>query len=399
MLNVEFFIFSVSMAVTCDEALSTFNIQHSTFNIQMRLIQHSTLKIQNSKRRQCYNATEYQYRAMEQPMQNPPPTLRPMGIADILDAMFRIYRNNFLTFIGIAALAQIPLMLVQLMLDLTLGRAFSADFFSLLTELTTTSASTWEDLPLSSIVSYVGVTLLLVLLQLVVIQQLMNGALTNAIARSYFGESTTIFGAYQLGSWRIGSLITAGLLVGLSGFVIFVVFFGLYFGTLFALSGSVGDRSGALGALASLLCVFGLFILVGLLVLYVVVRLLFITQAIVVEGKNAVEGIRRSWGLVQGSFWRTLGGYLLLSLLLQIVLTIPVGSATFAIQLTLGDPFDPLANYTLQQILTSLVTYGAQILVLPLQLTAFTLMYYDLRVRKEGYDLELRTGVVSEGAL
>jgi len=332
-------------------------------------------------------------------MQNPPPTLRPMGIADILDAMFRIYRNNFLTFIGIAALAQIPLMLVQLMLDLTLGRAFSADFFSLLTELTTTSASTWEDLPLSSIVSYVGVTLLLVLLQLVVIQQLMNGALTNAIARSYFGESTTIFGAYQLGSWRIGSLITAGLLVGLSGFVIFVVFFGLYFGTLFALSGSVGDRSGALGALASLLCVFGLFILVGLLVLYVVVRLLFITQAIVVEGKNAVEGIRRSWGLVQGSFWRTLGGYLLLSLLLQIVLTIPVGSATFAIQLTLGDPFDPLANYTLQQILTSLVTYGAQILVLPLQLTAFTLMYYDLRVRKEGYDLELRTGVVSEGAL
>jgi hypothetical protein len=336
---------------------------------------------------------------MEQPMQNPPPALRPMGIADILDAMFRIYRNNFLTFIGIAALAQIPLMLLQLIVQLTFGRAFSADLLSLSTELATASTTSLEDLPLTSIIAYIGVTLLLVLLQLIIIQQLMNGALTNAIARSYFGESTTILGAYQLGSSRIGSLIAAGLLVGLIGFVVFVAFFALYFGAIFAFISGIGDSRGALSALASLLCVFGLFLLIIFGVLYVAVRLLFITQAIVVEGKSAVEGIRRSWGLVQGSFWRTLGGYLLLSLLIQIVLAIPVTSATFAIQLTIGDPFDPLANYTLQQILNSLVTYAAQILVLPLQLTAFTLMYYDLRVRKEGYDLELRTGVASEGAL
>jgi len=33
---------------------------------------------------------------------------------------------------------------------------------------------------------------------------------------------------------------------------------------------------------------------------------------------------------------------------------------------------------------------GVLILVLPLQFIIFTLLYYDLRIRKEGYDLELK---------
>ena len=47
-------------------------------------------------------------------------------------------------------------------------------------------------------------------------------------------------------------------------------------------------------------------------------------------------------------------------------------------------------NSVLFQGISSLVTYGVLIRVLPLQFTVFTLLYYDLRIRKEGYDLELK---------
>ena len=49
-----------------------------------------------------------------------------------------------------------------------------------------------------------------------------------------------------------------------------------------------------------------------------------------------------------------------------------------------------LNNSVLYQSIASLVTYGVLILVLPLQFIIFTLLYYDLRIRKEGYDLELK---------
>ena len=43
----------------------------------------------------------------------PTPRLRPMSISDMLDAAFRLYRQHFLTFIGIVALLQVPMAILQ----------------------------------------------------------------------------------------------------------------------------------------------------------------------------------------------------------------------------------------------------------------------------------------------
>src|SRR4051812_45013932 len=42
------------------------------------------------------------------------PSLRPLGIGDILDELFAVYRRGFRTFVGMTALVQVPLAILTL---------------------------------------------------------------------------------------------------------------------------------------------------------------------------------------------------------------------------------------------------------------------------------------------
>jgi hypothetical protein len=59
-----------------------------------------------------------------------------------------------------------------------------------------------------------------------------------------------------------------------------------------------------------------------------------------------------------------------------------------SLALTLGGG-DPLNNLVRNQAITTLVTQIGVILAQPIALSIYTLLYYDLRVRKEGYDIEV----------
>jgi hypothetical protein len=85
------------------------------------------------------------------------------------------------------------------------------------------------------------------------------------------------------------------------------------------------------------------------------------------------------------SFWRILGTYLLLSLLVLVLTFVPTYAINTAISIFVSDP----ADFALQQSLALLSAYVVQILVQPINLITFTLLYYDTRVRKEGYDLHM----------
>ena len=54
------------------------------------------------------------------------PRLRPMSIGDMLDAAFRLYRQHFLTFIGIVALLQVPMAMLQFAAQLPYMQALQA---------------------------------------------------------------------------------------------------------------------------------------------------------------------------------------------------------------------------------------------------------------------------------
>jgi len=100
---------------------------------------------------------------------------------------------------------------------------------------------------------------------------------------------------------------------------------------------------------------------------------------IVVEGLGPIAALSRAWGLSSGNRWRIIGIQALLALL-NVVLSALI-SAVFAI----GGQADQGTTIVIQ----NLANFASTIVWAPVEWLAFTVLYYDLRVRKEAFDLQL----------
>jgi hypothetical protein len=97
------------------------------------------------------------------------------------------------------------------------------------------------------------------------------------------------------------------------------------------------------------------------------VRWVFVQQAIVLEGAGAKDSLDRSAEVVIGSWWRTAGCWLLLSLLAAV----PLGLAS-------------LAFVAAPIVLASSANAALDALVLPFIVTATTMLYFELKLAKGG---------------
>jgi hypothetical protein len=107
----------------------------------------------------------------------------------------------------------------------------------------------------------------------------------------------------------------------------------------------------------------------GALAIYLALRWGFLAQAVVIEGVRGWDARDASADAVRGNWWRTLG-------ILIVVALIQLGPITLASASALGPPL-------LEGTVTALV--GA--LVLPFAVAAQTLLYYDLKARKDTPDV------------
>ena len=108
---------------------------------------------------------------------------------------------------------------------------------------------------------------------------------------------------------------------------------------------------------------------------YLLVSWFFYVQAIMLEGrKGPRDSLRRSRELVRGSWWRVFGIGIVLSLLLIII---NVGASIPGL---IASDFSPIVGAVLISLAGAVVT--------PLTYIGATVVYVDLRVRKEGYTLE-----------
>jgi hypothetical protein len=315
------------------------------------------------------------------------PRIRQLSLGELLDETFRLYRNNFLDFVAIAALVMVPYTLlnfvVQLPFQSQLARlqnpANQIDPFAGQSPLTFFSGLMF---------GVVG-SILLSLLYVVVFQPILEGALAYAIARRYLDQPTGIGDSFGSALRRALSLIGARLIPTLLGFAVGAVIFGVVFGITFLLVSRLDGSDGG-GAIAAfgILFGFGLLVLAMIAVAYFVVRLLFTSQAVMVEGRGTIEAIRRSWRLTQGYFWRTLGLLAVVALIVFFISAVPAGIITFPVTLLLRDQPE------LQLMINTIVSTILNVLALPFSMVAYTLIYFDLRVRKEGFDLEQQAGAL-----
>ena len=97
------------------------------------------------------------------------------------------------------------------------------------------------------------------------------------------------------------------------------------------------------------------------------------------EGAGPVTALRRSWHLSRGNRWRIIGLQLLL-----VVLNGVIGALLSA--LFLGSF---IADTTVRTVVQQLANLLTNVAWAPVQWGTFAILYYDLRVRHEAFDLQL----------
>jgi hypothetical protein len=139
---------------------------------------------------------------------------------------------------------------------------------------------------------------------------------------------------------------------------------------------------------------FGLGVFVGFLLvivpgIYLTVAWSIATPVLLGENLRGSKAIRRSRALVRGRWWACAGVIYLMYLLEGIVY--------LGIVLVIGQIVDASGNDSvlfLEKGVTSLI---ASTLVLPFHVAVTTVLYIDLRVRKEGFDVQLLTHSLEPG--
>jgi hypothetical protein len=211
---------------------------------------------------------------------------------------------------------------------------------------------------------------------------LITCALAQAISTRYLGR--------RLGVLETFRDVGAGGFLRLAGALILAIVVGILALTVLAIAGF------ALSLVSIPLAILfgvgaGIAVLVG--ATYLSVSFLFLPQAVVLERSSILRAFRRSWTLVRGSWWRVLGIWLLLSILVGVVNTVAVQVVLLAVVIGHQDSGSlsyQLVNRGLSGIVSTLVQ--------PVQLGALTLLYYDLRIRKEGFDLDYMAQMIDQAA-
>lgn len=261
-----------------------------------------------------------------------------MGVGEVLDASINMYFRNFALLAKIAAVIAIPLFVIIFLLDQIafsepdgfrdLGIAFVGEYRQRVDFSTFTTIAIIE-------------TLVAVIAYLVIV-----GAAFRAVSELYVGRDTTAGTSLRFASGRVHSLLWIGilLLIGVS-----------------------------LAALA--------LVLPGI---WLLVAWSLAAPALLAENLRGSKALGRSFDLVRNNWWRTFGALL-------------VGFIFIALfEVLLGLAAEGLTSATEDSKNASLlIVDGLQALTLiitaPLQAAIITVIYYDLRVRKEGFDVQLLT--------
>ena len=282
--------------------------------------------------------------------------IRPMSFGEILDGSLTLYRRNFGVFLRLAIASLIvPVLLVAYFMIFMVDRAMMAFMMMMI------------DPVLIVMLGLIAVTYIIGTL-------MMTAGTIRVISDSYLDRSATFGQAIGLGVSKIWPLfivgIAKGLLIGLLAAVV---------GFVLAVLGPMVGGSGTGGkVMVGVAGVVGVWFCIWIACGYGVT-----TPIIVLEKLGgSLNAFGRSWGLTKGSRGKVVGlfivAYLLFSFVPQLILQFIAGAV---IRSSAG-------GSTLGTVLLA-SSYVLPIVLFPAISCVITLMYYDLRVRREAFDLQM----------
>lgn len=306
-----------------------------------------------------------------------------LGAGDLIDRAIRFYRNNFWTFILIAAPPVVIGTLLSVGWTIAGRQIFSGG--------AARSGS-------SEMVGYYVFTwlggLFIWLTETVATLTVMGGASRNFVRHLLFGEPVTFRETYKITLSRLGGLLVASVLItallGVVGTIVF--YFALFVGIIVvAIAVAAFSFSPFIATIVSFILV--LATAGGALWLFFLVasRFAYVPQVMLVEGQGVFAAISRSTTLASGNVARLAGLFIFTMVATYSALAlfyVPLGWYAWASGVEFL-AFDADTIPAWYQIASQFVWQSSLILLMPTWMIGLCLLYVDERVRHEGYDIEL----------
>lgn len=276
-----------------------------------------------------------------------------MQLGEILDGSFNIYRRHFGLF-------------MRLSLVLICAPAVVGVYFLTRAATRPEAAVVWVQEHVAAALG-LGVVGLLVW---ITISLLLKAGTIRIISDSYLGHEPSLSSALQLGTERIGPLLLVAICKGL---VIFVLYIGIVVGMVVVVM-----IARFLGALGVLLIIAGV---VGAIwgFAYVLCGYALTSMIVVLEDlSSAFDAFGRSAELTKASRRKVFFTWLVIA-----AITGLVPSIIAAILQQLVGPDSPVQPFL------SVGSVVAGVVLAPIMPCSLTLLYYDLRVRREAFDLQV----------
>lgn len=283
--------------------------------------------------------------------------LKPMGIGELLDHTFKLFRRGWKPLILLGLISVLPSFLVTAFLNTIM----TVKQGSLLQSLVETAVREAQFGNPTTIITAASVYFLLLLL-ILFLSPLWVGAFIAAAHQVVMGETPTLGSTFRTSLSRYWALLGTNILLGLLNIIAFplLIIGGLVILSPFTLAG-------------------------GYLAIWTFFA--FCSQVIIIEGASGgIPAMKRSWNLVKTRFWPILGTKLLFMIMLSVV----GGIVGLFLQL----PAQLLQTLVLKNevgaVLMSVTQNLPTIIASPLSALAITMLYYDARIRSEGLDLQVQ---------
>lgn len=316
------------------------------------------------------------------------PFQAPLGLGQLLDRVFRLYRLRFGKLVLTAAIFFVPLAVFSALL---LGVAMSSYFGLLFNAMDLPTLD--EEAIFRASGTTIGLSLLVAGVALILGGLAFLATLAQADA-SVNEKELSVRASVRAGLSRFWAFVGLSLLTALiTTGVVLAIYFGaiivvLIFAGLIAGLSALTEGSGfvAVGAVLLMVAlVFGLIFVMLLPIAFLTTRWFVAPVVILTERCGPVSALRRSWRLTEGSFWRLFGLLILMAVLNSVVLSLPLSLIQFFAVILLTSQMLGAVNGVLAGL-----GYLVSILWYPFLALTLVLVYYDLRVRKENLDLDMR---------
>lgn len=291
--------------------------------------------------------------------------LRPLGLGDFLSYPMKAMQFNRAAVVGGPLLCILLALVTGVIASILViqDEPHIADWF------TYTNTFAFEKLRAETVVA-----IIIALLSFLATDVAARAFVIPGVSKGILGQKITVGEAWAIARPRLPQLVALYVL----GFVLFI---GSYIGVIF-LAVALGSSGGVF---------FAVLLVIGYFVMLVLAFVVFTVavNVVVLERLSAAASIGRATKLTRGSTWRLLGCSIVIGLVLGVIQSIfnQVGSAA---ALAGGSGVG-----NTQALMVGLIIYGVVYAVMTSVLqysfmgTATTLMYVDLRIRREGFDVDI----------